>query len=178
MIEEMDHLYDWERTIRLRAKPAPKAGEGASSWLPFAQGLYGQGALRVNTDIEPKNPKSSLTPRLEDRRFYLFTNHKLRITSNASKDHVRSLQSWQKGDYGLKSPEGEFNTTGPTSPESESESHSYTLPFIPKETLTLRRDRPENCSHSPRFRYEDVDQTMKLECKPQLKMPSAQRVSR
>jgi hypothetical protein len=129
--EPIDHVFDWEKTVKLRAKPVANVGEGFQSWAPFVRGLNKcQIALQIDTDGQRRYPKSLLPPRIRDKRLCLLKN----TSTNKSHNTSNSLES----------------SWSPSEPTSQSQTEY--LPFIPKQTVTLRKQSVESCSHSPRFR--------------------------
>ena len=152
--EPIDHVFDWEKTVKLRAKPAAKVGEGFCSWSPYVRNLNKcQIALQIDTDGQRRYPKSLLPPRIRDQRLCIRKN-----TSGSKSDSISDPleTSWS-----------------PSEPASQSQSEY--LPFIPKQTVTLRKQSVESCSHSPRFRSmneHSVKSEQSLELPPFASVPA------
>jgi hypothetical protein len=162
-MEEIDHVFDWERTMNLRSKPAPRVGQGTKSWAPYSHGLQKQETLRVDTNVDPNYPKSQLQPRIQDRRLYL-CRHNTRDQSVGLKRVLSQSCDFDGLSY-EKNREQQisfFNGSSPFPPvamqehssQLESRTPMNSLPFSPTKTISLRRNAVEVCSHSPRFQLK------------------------
>ena len=142
--ETIDHMFDWRKTIQLRAKPEARKGEGVRCWAPFIHGLQVEAKLHVDTDMEPKYPESQLPPRIQDRRLYLC----MRETGD------RCNQTGLNRETSRRHPKSSDASQGSEGNWANSSELLTSLPFFASKTVTLRRKSQTECSHSPRFQTE------------------------